>query len=119
MDVGHKTLKAAGNLCVPFIPIVTAWLGVKFDGEIALLEKRDKSTNWRLKWFLFSCRDIEVGRSARVSGFQQNEGIAVRACFASRGTKGGPEAHTLRPPLDTEASAGHIDGRTDGAREAE
>ena len=119
MDVRHKTLEAAGNLRVPFIPIVTAWLGVKFEGEIALLEKRNESTNWRQKWFLFSCRDVEVWRTPRVSGFHQNEGIAVDAHFASRGTEGGPEAHTLRPPPCTEASAGHIDGRTDGTRKGE
>lgn len=99
MDVRHEALKAAGNLCVPFIPIVTAWFGMKFEGEIALLEKRDKSADWRQEWFLLSSSDVKVWRIGRGGGFDQNEGIAVRTRFASRGTKGGPEAHTLRPPL--------------------
>ena len=54
MNVRDKALKAAGNLRVPFIPIVTAGPSVKLEGEIALLEKRSESANWRQKWFLFS-----------------------------------------------------------------
>ena len=47
MDVSDKTLKTSGNLLVPFIPVVTAWLSVEFEDVIAQLEKRDESANWR------------------------------------------------------------------------
>ena len=119
LDVLDEVLKTSGNLRVPFIPVVTAWPGVEFVGVITLREKRDESANRRQKRFLFSCGYVEVGRMGRVGRFDQDEWIAVQACFASRGTEGGPEAHTLRPPFCTEASAGHIDGRTDGARKGE
>ena len=87
MNVLDEALKATGNLRVPFIPIVAAWLGVKFEGEIVLLEKRYESANWRQEWFLLSCGDVEVWRTGWVSGFDQKERIAVHARFAFRGTE--------------------------------
>ena len=119
MNVRHKALKASGNLRVPFAPIVSARLGVKFEGEIPLFEKRYKSTDWRQKRFLFSCGDVEIRCFCRVSGFDQDEGIALHARLASRWTEGGSEAHALPIPSCVETSAGHIDGRTDGARKGE
>ena len=58
MDVLNKALNASGDLRVPFIPIVPAWLSVEFVGVIAKLEKRDESANRRQKRFLLACCDV-------------------------------------------------------------
>ena len=92
-----KDLKASSDLRVPFIPIVAAWLGVKFVREVALLEKRDKSANRGQERFLLACGDVEVGRLGWVGGFDQDEWIALQARLASRGTEGGSEAQALPP----------------------
>jgi len=111
-----KDLKASSDLRVPFIPIVAAWLGVKFVREVALLEKRDKSANRGQERFLLACGDVEVGRLSWAGGFDQDERIALQARFASRGTEGGAEAYALAPSSYIKAAARYIDGRTDGAR---
>jgi len=82
MDVYLKALEASGNLRVPFAPVVTSRLGMEFKSEIAELEQSHESADWRQKRFLFSCRDEEVWRICRISGFDQDEGICCSYSFS-------------------------------------
>lgn len=106
VDVREKAIEAAWHLGIPFIPVMAAVSDVELEGVVALLENGDKSDDWGQKCFLVSRSDVEVLCLGWISRLGQNEGISVRARFASCGTKDAPEAQ-LRMIPEVAPLSGH------------
>jgi hypothetical protein len=113
----EQALKAAGDLGIPFTPVVAAGFRLEFIREMAVMEKGGKSTVGIEQRFLFTCGEIEVRGLRWVGGLHKKEWVSFLASLASPGAEDGPESPPLRCVPECESPAGDIDGRTDAAGE--
>src|ERR1017187_6903456 len=72
----EEGLKAAGDLRVPFAPVVAAGFGVELVCEMALVEARGKAAIRFEQRFLLTGGEIDVGSYGGVDGLHEEEGIA-------------------------------------------
>ena len=113
INMSKQTFETAGNLAVPFVPVVPTGPNVELVCEMSTSQVLCKGSIGTQQRLILAGGKVDAGCSCRIRGLDQRERISGPSCFTTPGTEDSPDSPPLSPSSDVEAAMRNLNRRAE------